>query len=136
MDNSIENKEAELQSIIETDFEQQSQEDSFSSSNVKCDRSYGEEVSLYKDRNSLLKENIEDLRHNREMRKKYAGKVFVFMCAWSIVTFAVLILSSWSLECFRLEVNTSVMITLLGGATINVISLVGIVVRGLFNGHK
>ena len=91
-------------------------------------------ANFEKSRNEHLKEIINDIVHYRELRKEYAGKVFVFMCVWSGLMFLILIIKGFFKNNFDLD-NT-VLITLAGGTTVSVIGLVGFIIQGLFNSKK
>ena len=84
----------------------------------------------------VLKEELKDIQHYRDLRKKYADRVFVFMCIWCVFVFAILITDAITLHTLPNEefhVNTSVLCTLIGGTTISVIGLVGFMMQGLFH---
>ena len=88
----------------------------------------------------------EQLRQIRELREKYAERVYKLLRWWVIAAVALLILDSFnppaaskdSAWIFRLvlsfEVDTPVMIAFLGSTTVAVIGLVLAVVKGLFPG--
>lgn len=82
-------------------------------------------------RDRFLKEQIEDIKHYRELRKKYAFRVFGFMCVWSGVV--ILILLATGFDLWQFDLSNSVLVTLAGGTTASVIGLVGFITKGLFN---
>ena len=79
----------------------------------------------------FLHEQIEDLRHYRDLRKKFSSKVYRFLVFWSIALFLILIFQGW-FDAF--DLGETVLLTLCGGTTISTIGLVGFIVRGLFGG--
>lgn len=81
----------------------------------------------------LLEEEIRDIVDYRDLRNKYANRVFWFMCVWSALTFAVLVTKGFW-ECF--DLNDTVLVTLTGGTTVSVIGLVGFIIQGLFNSNN
>lgn len=95
------------------------------------DSSDDEACDLERNRERLLSEQIKDIVHYRVLRGKYGNRVFVFMCIWSGLTFALLLLKGFLGQQF--ELNDSVLVTLTGGTTVSVIGLVGFIVQGLFN---
>ena len=88
----------------------------------------------------------EQLRQIRELREKYAERVYKLLWWWVIAAIALLILDSFqppavsknSPWIFRLilsfEIDTPVMVAFLGSTTVAVVGLVLAVVRGLFPG--
>lgn len=101
------------------------------SASASTKMSQDEARSLEAQKDQLLAEQIKDIGHYRELRKKYAYKVFVFMCVWSGLTFAILMVKRFMAEAFHL--NDTVLVTLTGGTTVSVIGLVGFIIQGLFN---
>ena len=95
------------------------------------DSSNDEACDIERNRDLLLSEQIKDIVHYRVLRGKYGNRVFVFMCIWSGLTFALLLLKGFLGQQF--ELNDSVLVTLTGGTTVSVIGLVGFIVQGLFN---
>lgn len=101
----------------------------------------GEGLDLEEEQRREIHERCEDVVANRGLRKEYASKVFIFMCAWSALVFLIVILDALTYNppigvqkdlSFRL--SSSVMTTLIGGTTVSVIGLVGFIVKGLFPG--
>ena len=90
-----------------------------------------EEYMFESNRNQLIAEQINDIRHYRELRKEYASKVFKFMCAWSGLMFTILLFKGFMGNCF--ELSDTVLVTLTGGTTVSVIGLVGFMMQGLFH---
>lgn len=85
------------------------------------------------DQDEYLQEQIEDLKHYRELRNKYARCVFVFMCVWAGIMFLILIMKGWWGQCFTL--SDTILTTLVGGTTVSVIGLVGFMMQGLFHSN-
>lgn len=90
-----------------------------------------EQSALYNQQIEALKEEIKDIQHYRDLRKKYADRVFVFMCIWCGMVFSILIINTIAPEYFHAD--TSVLCTLIGGTTVSVIGLVGFMMQGLFH---
>lgn len=81
-------------------------------------------------RQAELEEIIQDYASNRELREKYAAKVYLFLATWSAGVFLILVVNGFGLWGFTLA--DTVLSVLVGGTTISVIGLVGFIVRGLF----
>jgi hypothetical protein len=66
------------------------------------------------------------------LREEYAKKMFLFLIWWSLFVAAIMIChgKKW------LDLDSSVVITLLSTTIVQVISLVGIIVKGLFTKTK
>lgn len=82
----------------------------------------------------LLKEQISDLTNYRELRKQYAARVFLFLCTWSLLVFAIVLTRAFASSYFIL--SDIVLTTLIGGTTISVIGLVGFMMQGLFHSKR
>ena len=79
---------------------------------------------------ALLGQQIKDIIHYRELRKKYANRVFFFMCIWSALSFLILLFHGC---CKWFHLSDTILVTLTGGTTVSVIGLVGFIIQGLFN---
>jgi len=75
--------------------------------------------------------SLDDFRQNTQLRKVLAWVLLGFLGGWLLVVLIFLFLSGFGLWGFSLA--DSVLIALIAGATVNVIGLFGIVVRGLFS---
>lgn len=104
-----------------------------------------EEYSLEREQWREIHERCEDVKANRELRKEYASKVYVFMCIWCGLVFLIVILdaltytpTNGSLKDLSFQLSPPVLTTLIGGTTVSVIGLVGFMMQGLFrsNGSK
>ena len=74
-------------------------------------------------------EQLEGLKQDREQRKLFATLIYYFMCAYSGIVLAVVILDG----CSVLNVNSTVLNIMLSTTTANVIGLFVIVAKYLFN---
>ena len=81
-------------------------------------------------REELEKQEIEDRKSNRELREKYANKMFRYMCIWSVVVFLILICSGFQWCYFQLD--KWVLVTLIGSTTVSVFAIVRAIIEGLF----
>jgi len=79
------------------------------------------------------REQIKQLEQNREERKKYAGHIFKFTCAWAAIIFVILILSGWNKAWSRFETSDKVLITLITSTTVNFFGFFLLVVKYLFH---
>ena len=79
----------------------------------------------------LQNKSLEDLIN---LRQEYSKKVFIFLIVWSIGVGLVLIFQAFGIWGFSLP--ESVLNILVGSTTVNVIALVGLVVKGLFPGRE
>jgi len=101
-----------------------------------------EENKLKKDKQHFeIKEQeqrIEDMKTNREMRQKYATHIEYFMYSITVVILALVIadgFETFPLDCggsCLWDLDTGVVIALVGSMAVAVIGLVGYIVRGLF----
>ena len=73
-----------------------------------------------------LQEQLEQIKH----RRRYAGRIFVFVVAWIVAIFAVLLAEGW--ELWGLDIADSVLVTLIGGTTVSVLGLFAIVANYFF----
>ena len=87
-----------------------------------------------------IRERCKDVKVNRELRKEYASKVYIFMCVWCGLVFLIIILDALTYtpadSCSKdlsFRVSNTVMTTLIGGTTVAVIGLVGFIIKGLFS---
>jgi len=70
----------------------------------------------------------QNLKQDRELRKDYAGKVFLLTCAWSVAIFAVVILQGFSV----IHLSETVVVTLITSTTVNFFSFFLLVMKYLF----
>ncbi len=84
-------------------------------------------------REELENQEIEDRKSNRQLREKYANKMFWYMCIWSVIVLLILVCSG--LQCFDFQLDKWVLVTLIGSTTISVFSIVRAIIEGLFK-HK
>lgn len=77
------------------------------------------------------KEDIRGKKQDREQRRVFAYHIFKFICIYMIVTMMIVLLSGWTIVCFRLD--NAVLITLLSTTTANVFGLFVIVTKYLFH---
>jgi hypothetical protein len=73
-------------------------------------------------------EKLAGLEQDRLQRKEYAGKIFWLVCAWLFVLSLMILLAG----CAIIRLSDAVMITLISGASINIIGLMVIVANYLF----
>lgn len=83
---------------------------------------------------ALSNETIEDRRAHRELRKKYASRVFRYLCGYSVAVFALLLLDGFNVWCF--SVGEEVLKYLVGSTAAAAIGLVYAVTHGLFKDIK
>lgn len=76
------------------------------------------------------REDLENKRQNRNQRKSYANKLFVFLCVYMALVFIVLFFCGFSL--FGFTLSDTVLVTLITTTTANVIGIFAFVVRYLF----
>lgn len=92
-----------------------------------------EELKKARLMNEALKGENEDNSQERGQRKNYAKNVFIFVMAYMVIVLAILFIQGFC-TCFYL--SDSVLITLLGTTTANVISVLVIVMAYLFSRKK
>ena len=76
------------------------------------------------------REDLENKRQNRNQRKSYGNKLFVFLCVYMILVFIVLFFCGFSL--FGFTLSDTVLVALITTTTANVIGIFAFVVRYLF----
>lgn len=76
------------------------------------------------------REDLENKKQNRNQRKSYANKLFVFLCVYMGLVFLVLLLCGFSL--FGFTLSDTVLVALITTTTANVIGIFAFVVRYLF----
>jgi hypothetical protein len=96
---------------------------------------------------SLGSAQVADLRQSTELRREYADKAHRIVCRWLLGVGGLLVIdaihkpfscqeiagrSSWFCKLPSFDVETEVMISLIGGTTIAIIGLVLAVIKGLF----
>ncbi len=65
------------------------------------------------------------------LREELSDKVYIFNIWWSISVFTILLLSGFDFVPFQL--SDKVLISIIGTALVNVIGLIAIILKGLFN---
>ena len=73
---------------------------------------------------------LRDLESTIEHRRKYAGRIFVFVSIWMAMVFGVILADGWSL--WGLDISDKVLLTLIGGTTLNVLGIFAIVANYFF----
>lgn len=91
-----------------------------------------EELQLLTIKNALEYEKLENEKQNREDRKKYANRIYWLMVSW-ISAIMIIIIAQGFGENINFEVSDKVLITLIGGTTINILGVFVIVAKYLFN---
>ena len=76
------------------------------------------------------REELENKKQNRNQRKTYANKLFVFLCVYMALVFLVLLFCGFSL--FGFTLSDTVLVALITTTTANVIGIFAFVVRYLF----
>lgn len=74
-------------------------------------------------------EEIENLKQDREQRKKFSSHIFIFMCAYMAVSLAIVFLCGLGV----MTLDVSVLITLLTTTLANVIGVFTFVAKYLFH---
>ena len=100
------------------------------SSQTGDDLTYISETGFYEnEKRQFIHEQIEDLRHYRDLRANFSSKVFNFLVGWCVSLLGLLVSQAC---CPDFHLSDIVLTTLCGGTTISSIGLVGFIVRGLF----
>lgn len=76
------------------------------------------------------REDLENKKQNRNQRKSYGNKLFVFLCVYMGLVFLVLLLCGFSL--FGFTLSDTVLIALITTTTANVVGIFAFVVHYLF----
>lgn len=111
---------------------------------------YAPNVRMDNAKAAAAEEYVEVLKQDRKERAKYAGKLFVLICAWLISIYLIIIshgLNKQSVSVqradeteitynFSFDLSDTVLLALIGGTTINVLGLFVIVANYLFNQPK
>jgi hypothetical protein len=77
----------------------------------------------------LGNEKLKLNEQNRTERKKYAYFIFIFLCIFLFITFTIVVLTGIN----RLDLDKTVLITLLATTSTSIIGVFLVVVRYLFN---
>ncbi len=77
-------------------------------------------------------QDIKDLIQDRDERKKYALRIFILICAWIGLLFAVLALEAVGSPRGWFHLDDAILLALIGGTTANVLGIFYIVTRYLF----
>ncbi|WP_343616532.1 hypothetical protein [Flavobacterium sp.] len=83
----------------------------------------------------FYEKHLSDLANsNQNMleRKKYAEYIFSFTCIWCICIFSILILKGLG----KLALSDTIIITLIGSTTLNILVFFTLVTKYLFNSEK
>lgn len=85
-----------------------------------------------KEKEHLTQENLSLKRYKKDtkLRTKYAQKIFSYLCWFSGGCFLIILLQGFGI--FRFQLDKAAITTLIGGFAISVISLVKIILKGLF----
>ena len=86
----------------------------------------------------LEKQEIEDRKSNRELREKYAEKMFHYMRMWFFFIVIAVILNGldfgglWE---FSFQLDRWVLITLIGSTTVSILTIIRAIIEGIFKGR-
>lgn len=80
------------------------------------------------------REELENKKQNRNQRKTYSNKLFVFLCVYMALVFVVLFFCGFSLFGFKL--SDTVLVALITTTTANVIGIFAFVVRYFFHSKQ
>lgn len=105
-----------------------------SAEDVFTSRMKGERLRTEQAKNKLLEEEFEGKKQDREQRKDFAERIFSFLVAYMMVVCFILFLSGITINHFYL--SDTVLVTLLGTTTANVIGIFIVVAKYLFPQHK
>ncbi len=83
---------------------------------------------------ALREQEIKTLIADRDLRKKYANRVWWFFVFYLIIVCIFLLISGFPIFGFKL--HDAVLVTLAGSTAVAAIGLVGIIAKGLFNQPK
>lgn len=79
---------------------------------------------------ALSEENLKNIQSARDLREKYANKLFWYLIAYSLLAYVLLLLHGFRVWGFALE--PTVMAIVVGSTAASAITLVGVVAKGLF----
>ena len=83
----------------------------------------------------LDRQTIEDRKSNRELREKYAEKMFHYMYIWSFFIILAVIFSGldfcglWKVS---FQLDKWILIALIGSATVSIFAIIRAVIKGIF----
>ncbi len=91
----------------------------------------GEEVAkdYHQKKIERLSEEIEDLKQDRQQRKVFSSRIFIFMCAYMAVSLIIVFLTGIGI----MNLDPSIIITLLTTTLANVIGVFNFVAKYLFH---
>ena len=86
-----------------------------------------------KDLAKQRREDLVNLQLEQDLteRKKYAGRIFWLVVGWIVAIFAVVVLQGFSAKT-EFSISDSVLMTLIGGTTINILGIFIVVANYLF----
>ncbi len=79
---------------------------------------------------ALEKQEIADRESKRELREKYANKMFYYMCIWSFFIVITVIINGFGF--FGFQLNKWVLVTLIGSTTISIFAIIRAIIEGIF----
>ena len=89
-----------------------------------------EEEKSYEEEEFKLK--LRDLANDIEARKRYANRIFWLIVCWLIGMFAIMILQGFGSKMNIFELSEQVLMSFIGGTTVNILGIFVIVVNYLF----
>lgn len=100
------------------------------------DKSKEEEFSTSRDENfiehALRWEKYLSRKQDRQQRKEFASKIFIFLCVYMVVVFVLLLFSGIKGQGLCFHLDDKVLLALLTTTTINMISIFVVVAKYLF----
>ena len=93
-----------------------------------------ENIRQLKIANDKMAEDIESLKQDREQRKQFAERIFISVQNYMIIMVSLLFVQGFHILNFSL--SDTVLVTLLGTTTANVIGIFAFVARYLFHHNK
>lgn len=105
--------------------------EAYSSADEVDDQAYARRERL-----AFLVRELKQIDEIVKSRKEYANKIFLLVVWWLVCLGAMLLLAGF--KCFGFSLDTKVLLTLIGGTTLNVLGIFTIVANFLFpkNGHS
>ena len=97
---------------------------------TKPDELYQQEIDAHEKEKKRL-ENI-SLKQDIYLRRKYAGRIYTLIVFWLVAVFILIILSGFGAVFGWFKLSTTVLTTIVGGTTINVLGIFYIVANYLF----
>ena len=127
---------------VEADDQAQKEVEKFAKSGVSDADIQEAQLASFKLQNDKLREELADLKSDRDFRNEYAPKIFGLICVWLVLVVGLIFLDGLSLseglglpgtdQTLGFDQSDGVVLGLIGGTTASVVGLLVIVITYIF----